>query len=632
MAKTRKVKEAKDLTTNELIYFTGHAKATYMSDGSTVEDGISKKQDVISDLDTIRSGAAKGATALQSVPDSYATKSFVETKVSELVGSAPETLDTLEELAQALKNDKDVIDVLNDAINGTKNLIEVTYSELKSLRDNSKLTPGSYYRITDYITKITQLNASSAEHQFDLIVKAVNTNTLSEEAKACKHVYTALGGDMTFDSTVLDNFEMLVDTWTVLNDTQIPEDIKKLLPSGIVYDVRVGKFTKSLKQGIIQAEFKHVSGSNKINCIGVDLVQNDKVIVSDYHKGSSGNSNSNNIYTLAVPADGSYVIRYFIEGNSEPITATCNISAKNYISTYFNNTKINSWDIKYCLDNDTSRFNWANNTDGKGVIYYMKDEYENECPYDFKNILFNGYYTFSYIIDNVICDGSVDNRVKKCYGNKIGAYHDQDGIRKLNANVFKNTSSSSYCISNTFENDCNNNTFGDSCVSNAFGNYCSDNSFGNNCQYNTFEDYCQSNTFGSYCQSNTFSVYCKSNTLGSYIIRCTFGKQCINNKFTNGSGSNLEACRMISFGDQCNGVNIYTAEGPSYSSGRWLQNIDIANAMSGSIEVNNINGTRTKYITKTSNGNVIQYFASDIVNKQDELVSGENIKTMVNQY
>jgi hypothetical protein len=25
---------------------------------------------------------------------------------------------------------------------------------------------------------------------------------------------------------------------------------------------------------------------------------------------------------------------------------------------------------------------------GKGVIYYMKDEHGNECPYDFKNIQF----------------------------------------------------------------------------------------------------------------------------------------------------------------------------------------------------------------------------------------------------
>ena len=74
---TRQIKDAKDLSTNELIYFKGHAQATYMSDGTTVEDAINNigtgssintsnfatkdelaaKQDVISDIDTIRSNA-----------------------------------------------------------------------------------------------------------------------------------------------------------------------------------------------------------------------------------------------------------------------------------------------------------------------------------------------------------------------------------------------------------------------------------------------------------------------------------------------------------------------------------------------------------------------------------------------
>ena len=36
----RVIKDAVDTTTNELIYFKGHAKSTYMSDGATVEDVI----------------------------------------------------------------------------------------------------------------------------------------------------------------------------------------------------------------------------------------------------------------------------------------------------------------------------------------------------------------------------------------------------------------------------------------------------------------------------------------------------------------------------------------------------------------------------------------------------------------
>lgn len=86
---TRKIKNARDLESNELIYFKSHAQATFMSDGSTVEDiineiketggadltdyvtttqlntSLSGKQDTISDLADIRSGASKGATAVQ---------------------------------------------------------------------------------------------------------------------------------------------------------------------------------------------------------------------------------------------------------------------------------------------------------------------------------------------------------------------------------------------------------------------------------------------------------------------------------------------------------------------------------------------------------------------------------------
>ena len=39
----RKIKDAKDLSTNELIYFKGHAQATFMSDGRTVEEVINSE-------------------------------------------------------------------------------------------------------------------------------------------------------------------------------------------------------------------------------------------------------------------------------------------------------------------------------------------------------------------------------------------------------------------------------------------------------------------------------------------------------------------------------------------------------------------------------------------------------------
>ena len=61
--------------------------------------------------------------------------------------------------------------------------------------------------------------------------------------------------------------------------------------------------------------------------------------------------------------------------------------------TYFSEAaaKLEAWKLKYCLDNDRSRFAWADTVNGKGVVYWMKDEWDNECPYDFKNIQFKRY-------------------------------------------------------------------------------------------------------------------------------------------------------------------------------------------------------------------------------------------------
>ena len=57
---------------------------------------------------------------------------------------------------------------------------------------------------------------------------------------------------------------------------------------------------------------------------------------------------------------------------------------------YFSGVDIDAWELRYCLDNDTNKFAFANPS-GKGVIYWMKDEWNNQAGYDFKNIQFLRY-------------------------------------------------------------------------------------------------------------------------------------------------------------------------------------------------------------------------------------------------
>ena len=251
---------------------------------------------------------------------------------------------------------------------------KITYSELVSLRNSSQLAQGRQYRITDYRTTVYDPLASSAGHRFDVIVTADGPDRLSEIAKVCKHDDDGtITADHQKTSTPLD-FTMNANTWMKIPNNQvaeIPAGIKAVMPSGVAevdYDVRHGQFIKNYPKGILKAKFQWKSGSNAIHCVGVDMVQNGQVVVSDYHWGSTGYANSNNEYYLNVPEEGSYVLRYFIEGNTGNVDSSSQVTAECYTYVdYFANSKLEAWDIKYCLDNDTSRFGWAS-SNGTGVI------------------------------------------------------------------------------------------------------------------------------------------------------------------------------------------------------------------------------------------------------------------------
>lgn len=339
-------------------------------------------------------------------------------------------------------------------------LTEVTWSELKTLRDSNKLLPNKLYRITDFVTTTSQAGTSSAAHAFDIVVLAISTNKLLEDAKALLH-----------------------------------ED-----------------------------------------------------------------------------------------------------------DTYFVNSKLESWTIKYCLDNDSNRFNWASST-GKGVIYYMKDEFGNECPYDFKNILFTRriiasatynqteltsgylapstytpyglttgtatkqYYTFNIdetsAIDATLCQYAICSTYSSSYtgyivpvNNKIaeyfitvntGGYHT---VQSLNSIVLINSKTSSYYPSreNTFDTGCHDITLRTGCYQNIFGKTC----------YNII--------LGKSSANNQIDGTCFGITLNNSVTKCKFGTNCNNISLKTGTSNIFEqycstmffygTTRYCQFGEGCSGFQI----------------------------------------------------------------------------
>ena len=263
---------------------------------------------------------------------------------------------------------------------------------------------------------------------------------------------------------------------------------------------------------------------------------------------------------------------------------------------------LSAWELKYCLDNDLSRFSWADTTNGKGVIYYMKDDRGNIAPYDHKNCLFIRYKVTNSISALSSLSGQYLGTTagasagltkgtgtktyltfdKYCYDNRIEPYRVSvtvdgtayAGTAKLNditicAYSQGRTNTTNHLYGNTFEANCHDITFAPNysypyCNSNSFGNDCNSNSFGNNCNSNSFGNDCYSNSFGNYCNSNSFGNDCNSNYLCSSKISSTYLDYARYNAFENG----------VSY------VNLYcsTTNGSSLA---YLQNVHIHEGVLG---------------------------------------------------
>lgn len=70
--------------------------------------------------------------------------------------------------------------------------------------------------------------------------------------------------------------------------------------------------------------------------------------------------------------------------------STLNENAKAILhvgDTYFEYSNLDAWELKYDIRNNREKYTWADPDNGKGVIWWMKDEFGNEAGYDFKNVL-----------------------------------------------------------------------------------------------------------------------------------------------------------------------------------------------------------------------------------------------------
>ena len=355
------------------------------------------------------------------------------------------------------------------------------------------------------------------------------------------------------------------------------------------------------------------------------LVPGKEYRINDYTctTTQTGTRSAGNVFDIIVTADSESTL------NEEARAINHEFDTPN--QDHFKNCNLNAWQIWYCLDNDTTRFAWADKTNGKGVIYRMIDEWNNDVPYDFKNIQYNGSwgywaYTFNWIndkSDNSCEDLSVEQYVhtnieggySHTYGNVINPCElREDGNYgyplTLNVCVFLNTE--------TYDSGlfygCYGNAFGNGCYGNAFGNNCYDNAFGNNCYDNAFGNYCSHNAFGNYCSHNAFGNDCYSNS---------FGDSCSCIKFASDSSASTKYnyYQFNHFGDGCQYI-VFTGTEIASPSAR-VQNYNFAQGLRGTYVVYlTIDGKRSRayetYISRDTDGTIRE---SVIADKLDKMIN-----------
>ena len=98
--------------------------------------------------------------------------------------------------------------------------------------------------------------------------------------------------------------------------------------------------------GRMDAQFVYSGGSNRLNMVGVELVDNTGAIVSsDYHFGYTGNAHSNNTYSVYAPLAGFYHIRYYVEFYTDANTSSGNInlSYTEYPLMRVSGSRVDAW-------------------------------------------------------------------------------------------------------------------------------------------------------------------------------------------------------------------------------------------------------------------------------------------------
>lgn len=198
------------------------------------------KQDAITDLEIIRSGAEKGATALQSVPSGYATTSDLDGKVDKISGKALST----EDFTTAMKTKLEGLNNYNDTeISNAVSSLQTQLNTLVSGDANDAIN--SFNEIIAFLdgVKDTQDLASIIASIEQQIAGKMDKVTLA--AVATSGSYNDLSNKPTIPAEQVNaDWNATSGKAQILNKPTIPSAVTESTVSGWGFTKNTGTYSK----------------------------------------------------------------------------------------------------------------------------------------------------------------------------------------------------------------------------------------------------------------------------------------------------------------------------------------------------------------------------------------------------
>ena len=475
-------------------------------------------------------------------------------------------------IATALVNLNTALNDLNDGIDDIPKFEEITYGDLVTLRSNSGLIPGQWYRITDYQCTTTQGNTQSAGHQFDIIVRADSTDTLNENAYAAKHA-----GDTYFANSKLEAWRLLycLDNiaWSLrpMTVATCEGGYYKFVESGTIEvdgDTYVlwkgnGNFQDDWCDYAISEDAEE--GTTLYAMYDIDEPEfsddsvgeiEDKIEYTGYGKGTItwmkdefGNELSydfkniqfKRFYTTDAKGRDGIDSCYMVADPNNPAKDLSVDDTDNFIWAYtFSSNREGGTQTDTSLAGSITNNVIGSNGDSlPNNVFYGMSIYSNTFgDYCYNNSIGNYFQRNTIgnnVYNNTIGNGFQDNSIgNNCYYNTIGNYFRYNTI----GNYFNNNSIGNYFQYNTIGNEFNNNSIGNEFDYNSIGNDCYDNSIGNSIGSNTIGEWFYRNTIGESFYQNSIGNGFNNNSIGNDCYQNSIGNNCRNNTIGNNMYNN----------------------------------------------------------------------------------------------